>query len=188
MLNLRNAVLWLVIAGVAVWLISLKQSPTEQVASSLPNIPENTPDIYIEGLDSSRMNSAGELVLTTQAHSLAVYEQENISLFEQPTVQLYQEQNPRWQITSQSAQLMAEDDIEFLRDVEVIQLNANTPISIFTDYLLVTEQGQRISTDQPVKILKGQQVTNAVGMEVKLDTIEPLINLLSDVSFIYDPA
>lgn len=188
MWNRRNAVLGLLLAGVATWLIL--QQPFGRQLESLPAIalPADNPDIYIEGLTSTRLNNAGELVLTTEAKTLAVYEQDNISLFQQPIVELYRQQTARWQIRSSEGKLLRGDDIEFINQVEVIQLDATPPIRIYTDYLKVTDDGQRISTDRPVEILKGKQITNAVGMEVKLDTIEPLIKLLSDVSFRYEPA
>lgn len=188
MVTLRNITLWLAMAGVAIWLIFFNRPEPAPTALPSTNLPENSPDYYIEGLDLSRMDANGELVLTNQSASLAVYEDQNISIFTAPTVELYQQQVARWQIKSVSAELLNNDDIEFSTSVSIVQLNSDIPVTIHTEFLKISEQGQRISTDQPVEIIKGQQVTHAVGMVVTLNSPEPTIHLLSDVSFIYDPS
>lgn len=187
MIRIRNAVFWLIIASVAVWFFGFNNSKTIDLASDL-ELPDNPPDVYITGMDLTRFNSNGEVAMKTVAASLAVYEEEGISLLSMPKVTLTENNEDRWLITAKEALLHDNEDIEFKHDVLILQLNGEPPLTITIDFMSVTNQGEFINTDLPVQIVKGKQVTNAIGMEVKLDTIKPIINLLSDVNFEYDPS
>jgi LPS export ABC transporter protein LptC len=105
-----------------------------------------------------------------------------------PNVTLTEKSEDSWLITAKEALLHENEDIEFKHDVLISQLNSEPPLTITSDFMSVTKQGTLVKTDLPVQIVKGKQVTNAIGMEVKLDTIKPIINLLSDVNFEYDPS
>jgi LPS export ABC transporter protein LptC len=151
-------------------------------------LPDNPPDVYMTGMNLTRFNGTGQVEMKTEAESLAVYEADGVSLLAKPRVTLVTDSQDSWLITADEAQLFDNEDIEFKNSVVITQLNSTDPMMLTSEFLSVKNQGELVSTDLPVQIVKGSQVTNAIGMEVKLDTIKPIINLLSDVTFEYDPS
>ena len=119
---------------------------------------------------------------------MAVYEERGENILTQPEVKLVEDGETNWTISSRHATVFSNDDIVFSEDVIAVNNRLSPPLIVATEFMKVTNKGELISTDVPVQIIQGKQTMNAVGMEVKLDTIEPVINLLSDVSFQYDPS
>jgi LPS export ABC transporter protein LptC len=188
MLGKRNLSLWIIVAFSAVLFFWLNQSnETAQPVSEI-ELPADSPDVYITGLDLTRYNSDGKVVMTTKAETLSVFESTGLSYMTKPDVVIREQEIDTWRIKAKTATIFDNEDIEFSENVLVVQLTAAPPVIIASDSLKVTRKGQLISTDQAVQIVKGNHSTNAIGMEVKLDTIEPIIQLLSDVRFQYDPS
>jgi len=188
--TVKTAALWASIAVVLVVFFWLNQSPQQDQEDNENALilPDNPPDIYVTGMNLSRFDEQGNLVMTTLADSLAVYEGDGKSLLTNPDVILSSNSIESWRIQADDAVLYSNEDLEFLNNVRVLQLNSDPATQITSDYLKATQQGNFIETDKPVQIVKGKQSMNAIGMTVNLDTIEPVIHLLSDVSFIYDPS
>ncbi len=189
MAKYKNITLWLAIAFssmVFFWLNNKDTQIIENIAEL--ELPENPPDVYITGMDLTRFDANGNVVMTTAAETLAIYEQTGESYLSNPLVTLAKDTVQTWQITSRNAVLYKNEDIDFINDVIVLQLDKEPATQMNTEFVKITNQGDLVLTDKPVQFIKGKQSIYAIGMEAKLDTIEPIIHLLSDVSFQYDPS
>lgn len=180
--------LWAAALLLAVWLIDLSPGSEEPADTAALALPEDAPDVYITGLELTRYNAEGQPILQTAAESMSVYNAESESRLTEPTIYRLAQNIPTWKITSEQASLFGNDNIEFRRDVVVAQQNVNDPLIVTSEQMRYAQQQQWIETDQPVEVVQGNQRVTAVGMTVNLDTIEPVIQLLSDVDFYYDPS
>jgi len=183
----RNVIVWVILAAAAVIYIWLNNDQDTNIDTTFLFIPDDPPDVFITGMDLTRYGADGAPVLNAKAESLSVYKETKQSLMTRPIVVLSNPEEETWRVTAEKAVIHTNEDIEFISNVLSVQLNATPSVVVASDYMNVTNQGSLIETDKPVRIVKGKQVINAIGMEVKLDTIKPVIHLLSEVSFTYDP-
>ena len=184
----KNIILWAALSlsiMMFFWLNNKTETFDDFVDLALPDDP---PDVFITAMNLTRFDTNGNIAMTTEADTLAVYEASGESLLTNAKVILSNASVATWQITAEHAVLHKNEDIEFSNNVVTLQLNDTPSTQINTEYMMVTNNGKLVKTDKAVFITKGKQSINAIGMEVKLDTIEPIIHLLSDVSFKYDPS
>ncbi|TCS37626.1 LPS export ABC transporter periplasmic protein LptC [Reinekea marinisedimentorum] len=183
---LRKYLIVAVITIVGAAFIWLNSNRGPAVESAL-ELPEEIPDVYMTDMDLTRYSATGVPTLKVLASSVATYNDSGKSILTAPVVTLLKDQENDWKITARNAVVYDNEDIEFFTDVVVTQLNT-TPASIVkSEYMKVTEQGNLVTTDKPVEITQGKQIINAVGMNVNLDTISPIIHLENEVTFFYDP-
>jgi LPS export ABC transporter protein LptC len=162
-------------------------SSSSTAVESLFELPEEIPDVYMTNMDLTRYSATGEPTLKVLASTVATYNDSGTSLLTAPIVTLVKDHENDWRITAQKAVVYDNEDIEFFNDVIVTQLNT-TPASIVkSEYMKVTEQGNLVTTEKPVEITQGKQIIDAIGMNVNLDTISPIIHLKNEVTFFYDP-
>lgn len=184
----RNVLVWIIVAvAIAGYFVIQPESTTDQLEAE-NTLPDDNPDIFITGLDLTRFGPSGDIILKTLADTMAVYDERGESILTEPKVSLIENGEASWIISSQKATVFSNDDIEFTSDVVATNNQLQPPLVVETQYMKVTQKGELISTDVAVQIVQGKQTMSAVGMQVKLDTIEPVIQLLSDVSFQYDPS
>ena len=186
MLPVRNLLFWALalVAGIIV-LQLLQQRPNPQQQAT-PDEQE-LPDITAEHIHVVRTKS-GTKTLETVADFLESYNGRGETYLTNPDVTLFTEQHPHWHIISDNATVFSNNDIHFQGHVVVTQLTEVPNVVVNTEFLSYSEVKQLITTDQPVQAVKGLQRANAVGMEVELDTIRPIIHLLSDVNLEYEPS
>lgn len=185
--NRRNAIfIFIGIIIVAFWLLRPDSEPVSELSGT--ELPEDSPDVYITGLDLTRYDVNGIATMTTQAQTMAVYNERGQSVLTKPNVTLFDNSVDTWRITSNTAIVFDNDDVEFQSNVIAVQTTSNPPLIIASDSIRVQDKGTRIRSDLPVQILQGKQAIDAVGMEIELDTIKPIIHLLADVNFNYDPS
>ena len=152
------------------------------------SLPEDAPYRYITELNSTRFNRLGQPIMKAKGDSLAVYNDEGKSNIVRPTVTLISNNLETWRVTSEKAIMSKNEDIEFINDVVAINLLSVPQTIVKSDYLKITKGGELIETDSPVSVTQGPQVLNAVGMEIKLDTVDPVIHLKAEGNFSYDPS
>lgn len=164
--------------------------PDKKTYTATPEVvlPDDSPDIYITEMDTTRFNKAGQPVMRAQGESLAVYNETGKSNIVRPIVTLLSNNIDTWRVTSEKAIISSNEDIEFITDVVAINLQSTPEAVIRTNYLIITRQGELIETELAVEITQGTQILNAVGMEIELNAVEPVIHLKSEVKFHYDPS
>lgn len=183
---LRKYLIVAIITIVGAAFIWLNTNRTPSVRAEL-ELPDETPDVYMTDMDLTRYSADGVPTLKVLASTVATYNESGKSLLSAPVVTLLKDRENDWKITARNAVVYDNEDIEFFYDVIVTQLNT-TPTSIVkSEYMKVTEQGNLVTTDKPVEITQGRQIVNAVGMNVNLGTIDPIIHLEDEVTFFYDP-
>ncbi|WP_287419754.1 LPS export ABC transporter periplasmic protein LptC [Reinekea sp.] len=183
--------LLMVLIGLAALLLILLMSSDERMTAEVTyqiTLPADSPDIYVTGMALTRYDKLGSKVMTVDADTVSVYNSSGQSLLSQPVVILTDAGQKTWHIRADQALVMANDDMEFRHNVVATQLNGTPATRVGSEFMRVSDQGQLISTDLAVTIVKGRQTVDAVGMAVQLDAPEPVINLLSEVNFVYEPS
>jgi len=178
--------LWLLIGLAGLFYMRFSADRVEPVTASEIDLPADSPDIYVTGMALTRYDDQGIRIMTVNADTLAVYNTIGQSLLGQPVVVLRQQGQTTWRVTADQATILANDDIEFRQNVVAVEVSSLPATVVTSDVMKVTDQGQRIRSDLAVNIVKGGQTADAIGMDVKLDALEPVIELLSEVNFVYE--
>ena len=184
----RKLFLWLLTGLAALFYIRYSTDRVEPDTASDITLPADSPDIYVTGMALSRYDDQGIRIMTVNADTLAVYNTTGQSLLGQPVVLLRPKDQNSWRVTAEQAIILANDNIEFKQNVVAEQVSSLPATVVRSDVMIISDQGQRISSDLEVNIVKGGQTVDAVGMDVKLNTLEPVIELLSEVTFVYEPS
>lgn len=182
----RNLLIWLlsITAGV-IFIQFIQQEPSEQ--QNDVSVADELPDARAENIHMVRVEN-GLKTIETLADHLESYDKRGESYLTNPDVTLFKLTQANWHIVSDTATVFTNNDIHFIGNVVVTQLNEVPAMILKTDFLSYSEVSQRIFSDQAVNAVKGLQRMNAIGMEVELDTINPIIHLLSDVNLEYEPS
>jgi|TARA_B110000503_G_C7163206_1_gene420638 LPS export ABC transporter protein LptC len=186
----RKLLLMLLIGLAALVLLMLMFSDdrTAAAVTSQVELPADSPDIYVTGMALTRYDEQGNRVMTVDADTVSVYNSTGQSLLSQPVVVLTNAGQRTWRVNANQALVMANDDIEFSHNVVATQLNGTPATRVGSEFMKVSDRGKLISSDLAVTIVKGTQTVDAIGMTVQLDAPEPVINLLSEVNFVYEPS
>jgi LPS export ABC transporter protein LptC len=187
MLQGRRVLIWLVAgAGLALFLFlgdpSSSSTPTE-----VATLPDDEPDVYMTDMELTRFNEQGTIAMVTYADTMSVYNDTGLTRLTKPRVTLYENEDEQWRITANEANVYENEDIEFASNVIAVQTNDTPPLIIASEELTIRQSGTFITSDTAVQILQGRQTIDAIGMEVDLQSDEPVIHLLEEVSFSYDP-
>jgi LPS export ABC transporter protein LptC len=184
----RKLLLMLLVGLAALLMLMFSDDRMDPEVANQIELPADSPDIYVTGMALTRYDYQGNRVMTVNADTVSVYNSSGRSLLSQPVVVLTNAGQNIWHVTADQAMVLANDDIEFKHNVVATQLN-NAPITqIGSEFMRVSDQDQRISTELAVTIVKSRQTVDAIGMTVQLDAPEPVINLLSEVNFVYEPS
>ncbi|WP_320826764.1 LPS export ABC transporter periplasmic protein LptC [Reinekea sp.] len=187
-MHYSKLLVWLLI-GLAALLYNRSSSDRiDADTTSEIDIPTDLPDIYVTGMVLNRYDDQGIINMTVNADTLAQYNISDQSLLGRVVVVLSQQGQTTWQVTADEATILANDDIEFRHNVVAVQASNEPATVLRTDAMKVSDQGQRMTSDLAVNIVKGGQTVDAIGMDVKLDDLEPVIELLSEVTFVYEPS
>lgn len=177
-----------IVAGaVFTWFASQDNDSTTQQVSAF-ELPEQTPNIYMTDIKLTRYNSLGQAEVYIESKDVAVYQSRGETLLSEPDITLLNQAKNDWKITANRAVLYDNDDVEFFTDVTMIeQTTALTATSLSSDYFFVTDSGQWVSTDRAVAVRQANNRSNAIGMTADLSTPSPIINLIDEVTFYYEP-
>ncbi|TXR52172.1 LPS export ABC transporter periplasmic protein LptC [Reinekea thalattae] len=170
-------------AGFA-WLAGKDKESTTDTAFELP---EQTPNIYMTDMKLTRYNSAGEALVYIESTDVAIYQELGETLLNQPDITILNNDRNDWKITANRAVLYDNDDVEFFIDVTMVEQTERLATSIVSDYVKATQSGQWVETDLPVEIRQGNSRSNAIGMTADLSDANPIINLIDEVTFYYEP-
>lgn len=187
MIQSRRILIWLIAgAGLALFLFYGDPSTPESelIASDLP---EDQPDVFMTDMALTQFNEQGTIAMTTLAETMAVYNDSGLTTLTRPRVTLFENDRANWRITANLAKVFDNEDIQFTSNVLAVQTTDTPPIIIASEELTVRQSGTLITSESAVQILQGRQTVNAIGMEVNLQSDDPIIHLLEEVSFSYDP-
>ncbi|WP_108125918.1 LPS export ABC transporter periplasmic protein LptC [Saccharospirillum mangrovi] len=149
-------------------------------------LPADPPDLFIRTFQQTRYDAAGQPSLYTVGSTFSFYQDSGNSQIQSPTVRLIRDNGPDWTIRSEAATAFSNGDVVFEDDVKVQELSDFNRWELITDWLTVTENGDFVSTPEPVKLTQGPQVATGVGFNADLTTDDPVLTLQSEVAIHYE--
>ena len=173
---------FIVIPGLLAIMVFLAVDYFNRVVES-PQTREPTVEIafngYSEGINSVHFDEQGKIRYTMQADRQVSYVDAD-TMLEEPNIQLYQDNDSRWNIMARSGRISATQ--EGLGDVEQIILSGEVEVyqqdrygnsSVLATEILSFEPAQDILTSEVAVTLIGETFEqSAVGMRVDLDSEE----------------
>ena len=134
---------------------------------------------YSEGINSVHFDERGRIRYTLRANRQISYVEAETAL-EEPFIQLYQENDSRWNIVARSGKIFAGsqkgDTIEEIildGDVEVYQLDDSGNRTVLLTQTLSVEPARDVLTTEATVSMIGEDFEqSATGMRVNLDTEE----------------
>jgi LPS export ABC transporter protein LptC len=152
-----------------------------------PQIEETAPGIayngYSEGINSVHFDAQGNIRYTMRANRQVSYVDAETSL-EEPYIQLYRENDSRWNIIARSGRISAAsenpadvEEIVLSGGVEVYQLDRLGNRTVLASETLTVEPDRNIlTTDAAVTMVSDSLEQTAVGMQVDLNSDEYIFN------------
>ena len=134
---------------------------------------------YSERINTIRFDTNGKVNYTLQATRQVSYKNA-VTALEEPFIQLYRDGDSHWNITANSGKISTPSDrsnsdeqIDFIGDVEVYQLDkfGNRTI-LTTDFLSMDPAQEILSTDFFVTMYSENHEQSAIGMQVDLTNDE----------------
>lgn len=188
---MRSRLIWigcLIILGAAaaLWFLSQRDTPVEV---SRTGIPLNTPSVSFDSVEMVINAADGKPRYKVLADRYQLYETENRSQFDLPSITLYD--NEGSQIHVQALQGEAHDDssvITLTGNVRINQAqpgNSPHPLVITTERLIIFPEKQRATTDSTITAMRGSEMFSAQGMS--LDLKKEVLYLHSNVEGVYQP-
>ena len=187
----RKVIIPLTIAGLA-WLSvqwQRDQTSTDPADATLARM--ETPDAYMEGVVSRRMDASGRPGHEMRATRATHFAQGDRSEFEAPFITVYRKDGSLWTIEAERGLATAGND-EVLLSGEVLMRRPLDPaqpagaaeIEVFTRELRILSDEEFAETDQPTTIVHRYGRVDAVGMKVWFK--QERLQLLSQVNGVYE--
>jgi len=173
---------FIVIPGLLATLVFLAVDYFDQAVDRTPS-SETTADIayngYSEGINSVHFDDQGNIRYTMRADRQVSYTDAE-TVLEEPYIQLYQENDSRWNIVARSGRIFAAredlaevDEIILSGEVEVYQMDrlGNRTV-LATDVLTLDPVQDILTTDVAVTMVGDTHEQSAIGMRVDLKSEE----------------
>lgn len=188
---MRSRLVWigcLIILGsaAALWFLSQRDAPVE--VSHADTAPD-TPSVSFDGVEMVINAANGKPQYKLLAARYQLYETENRSQFDLPSITLYD--NEGRQIHAQALQGETQDDSSVITLTGSVRINQaqpgndSHPLVITTERLIVFPEKQRATTDSTIMATRGAEMFSAQGMS--LDLKKEVLYLHSDVEGVYQP-
>lgn len=174
----------LLFAGTWVLLPSTEPEPVPVAPSGARTI-----DYAIKGLHVTRMTPAGVPAHRLHAPRLRHYVDDGTSAIDQPSLTVYQDEAPPWEIRANDALVSADGELVLLRGEVLIEREAgadNRPLRLVTRELRVQPRQDYAETDAAVRVDSDPDWLEAVGMQAWLRPPSRL-KLLSQVNGYHVP-
>ena len=188
---MRSRLIWigsLIIFGAAaaLWFLSQRDAPIEL---SHTDTADNAPSVSFDSVEMIINAPDGKPQYRMLASRYQLYEKENRSQFDLPSITLYDDKGG--QIHAQALQGETHDYrsvITLTGNVRINQTQSDIgshPLVITTELLIVFPVKQRATTDSTITAMRGSEMFSARGMS--LDLIKEVLYLHSNVEGIYQP-
>lgn len=134
---------------------------------------QHLPDYVVTGIQGLQVNEQGQIERTLTADKLAHFPQADRSVVEQPSMTLYQDGQPAWQVTAQLATAI-NNNRQLELSQQVIGKRLQGPaLSLETDALHADQEAQTLNTSRPVLVrsVQGQISSNGLNANLKEGTL-----------------
>ncbi|MEX0618787.1 MAG: LPS export ABC transporter periplasmic protein LptC [Pseudohongiellaceae bacterium] len=176
MQNLRLLIIPGLIAVLVFTGITIFESATRQ-PEEFADRQEPAYDIYSEGINTVHYNEQGDIEYTLSA-TRQIHYLTDITEFTAPLVQLYQEQDSRWNIVANSGRISAartngmpsnDQEINLIGNVRIYGIDQHGRRTVLeTEQLAVNPDRKTVMTDLPVFMVSGPFSQTATGMFANL--------------------
>ncbi len=129
---------------------------------------QEAPDSYIDGAESQHFDEAGKLVYKLDATRAEHLPNSDLTYLTKPHISYYKT-TPPWYASSQRGTILPDGDTINLSDNVVLQ-REERETQLHTSYLTLLANAKIAKTDRAVKLQSIDGETNAVGMQVFLET------------------
>lgn len=187
----RKFTIPLIIAGLA-WL-SVQWQRDQQAAEpgDAALARQETPDAYMEGVVSRRMDANGrpghEMRTTRATH----YRQGDRTEFEAPFITIYRTDGSLWTVAAEQGlatggndEVLLSGEVIMRRPLDPAQPTGAAELEVFTRELRILNDQEFAETDQPTTIVYRYGQVDAVGMKVWFK--QERLQLLSQVNGVYE--
>lgn len=160
----------LIIILPVLWLV--QQSPHDDPGSPPSRPDPQIPDFFVDQGRITKLNSDGQPQYQLTAELAQHFPVSEYTRLSQVTLVYYRSPQAPWRATAREATVPDRDN-EPLRLRGDVHLRIRDPeqplpLDLHTDRLLVWVQDERAETDQAVRIVRGEAVVNASGLEADL--------------------
>lgn len=188
---MRSRRVWigsLIILGsaAALWFLGQRDAPVEvNHADTSPN----TPSVSFDGVEMVINAADGKPRYKLLADKYHLYEIENRSQFDLPSITLYDDDGR--QIHAQALRGESQDGSRVITLTGSVRINQaqpgydSHPLVVTTERLIVFPEKQRATTDSTIMATRGGEMFSARGMS--LDLKKEVLYLHSDVEGVYQP-
>ena len=186
----RKFIIPMAIAGLA-WLSLQWLNQQEAAAPAAPQTQTETPDAYMEGVVSRRMDTSGRPTHEIRAKRASHFARGDRTTFTAPRLTVYRDDGPPWTLRAERGEARGGNDEILLTGKVVIRRaqdparpQGSTDLEVRSRDLRILSDEQFAETDQPVTLLHRHGRVSAVGMKVWFR--QERLQLLSQVNGIYD--
>ena len=191
----RNLLSLLAITLLTTLFVVLWDSPPERFRrlGSEPSKPVDYPQSYLTDVETLQYHPDGSVDYSFQAKRVAYYQHHpkrksprDYTLIENPTIRMYDADNPPWHVSAENGRSDAEGtQIRLWGNVTIWHIDEKGRRSeLNTSQLLVKPEAQYAETDKPVMISSASGKAHAVGMKAFLK--QQQIHLLSNVRGVHE--
>ena len=170
------ALIAVVVAALGYWNLAPDSARQAQQANN-----DNVVDFYAVGARTVQFQDDGKLHYRMSADKLEHIKSTDITLVDNPKLDLYRGSELPWKVTSQRAEVSPGGaEVELIDDVRIARTDAkNRPTVITSSRMTVIPDKEYAQTEQAVRIVAANGVTTAQGMKAYLNDGRML--LLSNV-------
>lgn len=173
--------LFLIIIALSVWFVSSSYQLMSPIAAT------HTPDTFAENLRAYKLDRFGQLHWTLSADHAVHYADTDTTTFFNPFFIFYPQGEPAWHIKAKQADATHDEStITLINEVNVQQLpglNSND-MTLLTSKLILYPDQSIAKTDQPVTVIRANNIIQAVGMLANFKT--NAVQFMSHMQGVYD--
>lgn len=175
----RRTLLIIMVVALLLSLSNWLMEKTKMPGLLPPVVSEERPDYFINGLVAVETNEQGKLSQRVEAAHLAHMPDTNVSLLEQPRLEVFRDNKVEWRAESREGQIFGQQELLLSGNVELRQPGAKVPVWLNTESLRLFPQRHYAETDQAVVLRRGNSRVDGTGLELYGD--EQRLVLLSKV-------
>ncbi|MGZ3237193.1 MAG: LPS export ABC transporter periplasmic protein LptC [Burkholderiaceae bacterium] len=173
-------------ALISVWILQVVRKGLNE---SMPNMPRNEPDYYVEQFKFVRMTNTGQVHYAVSGTRLTHNPQNSSFEIQQPIIKSLSDNQPP--ITARADRAVSEENNSkvHLYDHVMVDRPASGTTEHFqftSDYMLALPDDDVVQTDKPVEMALGTSALTGTGMYVNNATRE--FKLLGKVRGIFQPS
>jgi lipopolysaccharide export system protein LptC len=125
-------------------------------------------DLYVVQAQGTKFDETGRRMQTFEAQRLTHFLDSDHSNLVEPRFQIYTKKDAIWDGSATSGKLIGEDEIKLRDNVVIVERDGITKLT--TTELNYFPNQQKVDSAVAVKITRGEDTTNAVGMRADLNT------------------